>query len=473
MVIRPRSCASSGASADEPVDERLTLLGAKWLEEERRRVELASAPARPRVEQLRPRDAEQEDACVPREICDVLHEVDEDRLGPLEIVDHDDLRAFGRACLEEPPKGELRLRRRRADDGVGLDADRDQDLDQRPVRDALPVREAPPTKDVGCVAHALEEVRDEARLPDAGRPEEREEPTGGVRNRILVVAPETLALAVSPDKRRLEPPRERVGVVRHLEEPKCLDQLGLPLQREWLDRLDLHRVAHEQPGLGADQRLRRGCRLLEARSDVDRVSGDERLTLAADDDLARVDPDPRLEAVRRDRGTHLRCCTHRAESVVLVRHRDPETAMTASPTNFSTRATVTLDDRAEILEIPAHPRAQRLGIGRLAERRRPHEIAEENGDDLALLACVSLAKSGVAHALQNLASSGSRARKLGQGAMGGVYGGPTRDGPVSRGGCEGLPSFRAHVRGQRPGRDGTPPLAPVMTGGAWTRWTAE
>ena len=144
----------------------------------------------------------------------MLHEIDENRLGPLEIVDHDDLGAFGRACLEEPPEGELRLRRRRTDDRVGFDANRDQDLDQRPVGDALAVRKAPPTKDVGRVAHALEEVSDETRLPDAGRPEKREEPARAVRHGVLVVAPETLALPVSPDKRRLEPPREGVGMVQ-------------------------------------------------------------------------------------------------------------------------------------------------------------------------------------------------------------------------------------------------------------------
>ena len=54
-----------------------------------------------------------------------------------------------RPRLEEPPKGELRLRRRRADDRLGLDADRDQDLDERPVRDPLAVREAPSAQDVG------------------------------------------------------------------------------------------------------------------------------------------------------------------------------------------------------------------------------------------------------------------------------------------------------------------------------------
>ncbi len=354
----------------------------------------------------------------------MLHEVDEDRLCPLEIVDHDDLGAFGRASLEEPPKGELRLRRRRADDRVGLDADRDQDLDERPVRDALPIREAPPTKDVGRVAHTLEEVRDEARLPDAGRPEEREEPTRAVGHGILVVAPEPLALAVSPDKRRLGPPRERVGVVRYLEQPKGLDRLGLPFQRERLDRLDRHRVAHEQPGLGPDQRLRRGGRLLEARSDIDRVAGDKRLTLATDDDLARVDPDPRLKAVLRDRGTHLRRCTHRPESVVLMRDRDSKNRHHRIADELLDRAAMPLDDRAKILEIPAHPPAQRFGIGRLAQRRRTHEIAEEDGDDLALLACRCrrLGVSGAPQNGQNGNSPGSSFPQAGHADTRAVYG---------------------------------------------------
>ena len=145
-------------------------------------------------------------------------------------------------------------------------------------------------------------------------------------------------------------------MIRHHEEPKRLDRLGFPLQREWLNRLDLHGVAHEQPRLGADQRLRRSRRLLESRSNVDRVSGDERLTLAADDDLARVDPDPRLQAVLRDRRTHLRRCTHRAESIVLMRHRDPEHRHDRIADELLDRATMTLDNRAQILEIAAHTR---------------------------------------------------------------------------------------------------------------------
>ena len=84
--------------------------GAERLEQERRRVQLAAAPAGSDVEQLGARDAEEEDRRVAREVGDVLDEVDEDRLGPLQVVDDDDLRPLRGACLEQPPEGELRLR---------------------------------------------------------------------------------------------------------------------------------------------------------------------------------------------------------------------------------------------------------------------------------------------------------------------------------------------------------------------------
>ncbi len=88
---------------------------------------------------------------------------------------------------------------------------------------------------------------------------------------------------------------------------------------ERLDGLDANGVADEEPRLGADQDLAGARRLLETRGDVDRVAGDERLALAADDDLARVDADPRLEAVLGDRRAHLRRRANRAQRVVLVR----------------------------------------------------------------------------------------------------------------------------------------------------------
>ena len=112
---------------------------------------------------------------------------------------------------------------------------------------------------------------------------------------------------------------ERFRVEEHLEETERVHRLRLPLQCERLDGLDPNGIAHEQPRLGADQCLARGSCLLEACGDVDRVAGDERLALAADDDLAGVDADPRLEAVLGDRRPHLRRGANSTQCVVLVR----------------------------------------------------------------------------------------------------------------------------------------------------------
>ena len=46
------------------------------------------------IEELRSCDAEEEDRCVAREVRDVLDEFDEHGLGPLQVVDDDDLRTL-------------------------------------------------------------------------------------------------------------------------------------------------------------------------------------------------------------------------------------------------------------------------------------------------------------------------------------------------------------------------------------------
>ena len=236
------------------------------------------------------------------------------------------------------------------------------------------------------VADALEEVRDEARLADPRGAEQSEEPAGAVGDGILVVAPESVTLALTADERRLEVACKRRGATEHFEEPKSLDRLGLSLQGKWLDRLEENGIANEQPRLGADEDLTGSCRLLEPGGDVDGVARDECLTLAADDDLARVDADARLEPVLGDRLAHLRCGADRTQRVVLVRDRDPEDRHDRVADELLDRAAVSLEDDAKVLEVAAHPRAQRLRIGRLPESGRADEVAEENGDDLALLA---------------------------------------------------------------------------------------
>ena len=130
-------------------DQVVALVRAERLEQERRRVQLPASPARSEVEQLRARHAEEEDGRVPREVGDVLDEIDEDGLGPLEIVDHDDLRSLGGAALEQPAKGDARLLGHGGNDALGIDPERNEHLDERPVGDSLAVREAAAAKDVG------------------------------------------------------------------------------------------------------------------------------------------------------------------------------------------------------------------------------------------------------------------------------------------------------------------------------------
>ena len=84
---------------------------------------------------------------------------------------------------------------------------------------------------------------------------------------------------------------------------------------------------------------------------------------------------------------------HGAQRVVLVRDGDPEDRHHRVADELLHRAAVTLEDDAQILEVAAHACAQRLGVRRLAERGRADEVAEEHGDDLALLAR-GLSRSG-------------------------------------------------------------------------------
>ena len=150
--------------------------------------------------------------------------------------------------------------------------------------------------------------------------------------------------------------------------------------------LHAHGVADEQSRFGADQHLACRRRLFEAGCHVDGIPGDERLALAADDDLARVDADSGLEPVDRHRLPHLPRRAHRAQRVVLVRNGNAEDSHHRVADELLDRAAVPLEDRAEVREVAAHARPKRLGIGRLAERGRSDEVAEENGDDLARLA---------------------------------------------------------------------------------------
>ena len=167
-------------------------------------VQLAAAPCRPVVEQLRPRQAEQQDRRVAGPVRDVLDQVEERRLGPVDVVEHDDQRPrVARAPRERrtaqnvssvgaPPRPPRSSCGERAHDArrrlaVGERARRSSlDLARarrsrrgppprftisrdRPERDALAVGEAPAAEHRGSPWTPAEELLDEPRLADARR----------------------------------------------------------------------------------------------------------------------------------------------------------------------------------------------------------------------------------------------------------------------------------------------------------------
>jgi hypothetical protein len=176
---RDDALTQSSFDTAEVVQELRRLPGIERLEQDGGRVPLASAPGRPLLEELGTGDAQQHDGRVTSEVGDVLDEIEQCLLGPVQIVEHAHHRTLLRVLLDELAEapGDL-LRRRR---GLRLAEQRAKrhgrnalrqcvellhDLDHGPVGDALAVRETAATHDGGV--DAGEKLRGKAGLAHAG-----------------------------------------------------------------------------------------------------------------------------------------------------------------------------------------------------------------------------------------------------------------------------------------------------------------
>ena len=72
---------------------------------QRREVAVAGSPVRPLVEELGTREDENEERARPRPLEQVLDEVEEARVGPLHVLEHENGRIRVREPLEEEPPG--------------------------------------------------------------------------------------------------------------------------------------------------------------------------------------------------------------------------------------------------------------------------------------------------------------------------------------------------------------------------------
>ena len=84
--------------ASQLLEQAIALGVVERLEQGGRRVPFAAAPARPPLQQLRPRHAEQEDRRVARQVADLLHQVEERLLSPVQIVEHTYHGCFCASC---------------------------------------------------------------------------------------------------------------------------------------------------------------------------------------------------------------------------------------------------------------------------------------------------------------------------------------------------------------------------------------
>ena len=374
--------------AGDPLrDQLVDVLVAQGLEPERHR------PGGAALGELRPRHAEQQDRCARGEERDVLDQVEERLLAPLDVVEDDHERPLRRSLLQRLAEGpgdllrrcrRLRLAEQRADRRRGGLVRRQhvellQHLDDRPVGDPLAVGQAAAADDRRL--DRRQSLRDEPGLADAGIADDRDQLAALLGLHALPRLPEERELALTADEQRLVPALRRLA---HAQQPVGGNRLGLALQLERLDRLDLGRVADERERRLPDQHLARLRRLLQPRRDVDRIAGRQPL-LRPRHHLAGHHADPPLQPELGQRVAHLDRRPHRAQRVVLVQHRHAEHGHHRVADELLHAAAVPLDDRLHPLEVAREQRTQPLGIERLAERGRAGQVAEQHRHRLALL----------------------------------------------------------------------------------------
>ena len=320
------------------IDELGALRRRQRLEQNRGRVQLAPAPGRPRIEELRARETEQHQRRAAREVGDVIDQVEEHRLAPLHVIEDDDQRAVAGELLELRPHRPEELAGSRA--AVGHLRERSgggrsrllEHRDERPECDPLAVAEAAPSEH-GRV-DAVQELGCQPRLAEACGAEDSEEVAAALPYGALVGPAQLLELGVAADERCVQPAgdRQRLGI--DVEQAKRRHRLGLAASVD-LPRLDAHGIAHRRrvaspisTSPSAASCSRRAATLTA--SPVTRVSPSPARTLPVFTPMRA----PRPSAATSARISHAARTARSASSSCAT--GTPKTAITASPMNFST-----------------------------------------------------------------------------------------------------------------------------------------
>ncbi|HEY3212124.1 MAG TPA: hypothetical protein VGL16_02805 [Actinomycetota bacterium] len=406
----PSELLGTDRGAKEIGDQLVGLLVGERLDWLDRRIK--PAPRGSKVEQVGAGHTHEQDRGVARPVGHVLDEIEESRLTPLDIVEHQHERASAGDRLEHPSDRPERLLGSRrvghthqlrdplADDSLILLSFEDRadlrldelgsvevgqpgglfhDLKHREVGDAFSVWKASATQD-RCVAEAVEELLNQARLPYPRGRQDREQPARLVIDRKVEGPPQRGELSPTAHHRRSHAHPARRPFHHRLQPVSC-DGLGLALQLEGHDRLGDHGLPHEPQRLSAQQDFPRPCGLLESRGNIHGVAGDDRLSGdgVAGNDRARIDADSNSEPhtvlaleilVQRDECiAHIGSRTHGTQGVVFMEDRDAEHGHHGVADELLDGADVALDRDLHLLEVPRHHTPKSFRIQALPKRR--------------------------------------------------------------------------------------------------------
>ena len=201
---------------------------------------------------------------------------------------------------------------------------------------------------------------------------------------------------LAADERQVEAAQQRRVVGADAEQPvrrqRCLD----PLERQRPDRFDPGRAADRPPGERSDEDLVRPGVLFQPGRDVHGVAGHQRLPAGHVGPGHRrpgvhADPHPQPHAEfggqvvvePGDRVAGGEGGGRGPPRVVLVHDGDAEDGHHRVADELLDGAAALLDRGPDHREVAQDDRAQRLRVERLGQRRRPDEVAEDDGDELA------------------------------------------------------------------------------------------
>jgi hypothetical protein len=349
----------------------------------------------------------------------VLGQVEQQRLGPLEVVDfehhrprrgergqqaaHHEEGLFGRGRRPGEQRadaggdaGALGLlaghhgvdrRAQRLGAGAGREAEvRAQRLGQR--REGGSARGvALGAEHARTVSQPARQLGQQARLAEPRRAQHHGQPRRGRGDGRVVHRAEPPQLVAAPDERD----GRRAGRPLQRHHPERRHRLGPALEREAAHRLERHQLAHQALRLLADQDVAVARLLLEPRRDVQRIA-DAGGVLVADHDLAGVDRDTQAQLARQlalgerelaERALHLDRGAHRADRVVLGHARHAEGAHHAVAEQLHHAAAVGLDRRAHRAVVAVHEAAHGLRVEPLVQRGGADQVGEDDRDDLA------------------------------------------------------------------------------------------